>query len=98
MNRIWSSLLVIVLVGSLALNFVGPQKEMKHLWDVKTFFAVYGFVGYVVIVYAAKGLGKLLQRSEDYYDPHRAPAEAGEASLNPPAHGSAQTGSSHAAH
>lgn len=80
MNRLWSTLLGIVLVGSLVMNFVGPAKEVKNIWDLKTFFAFYGFVGCVVIIYVSKWIGKYwLQRPEDYYEPFRAPAEVGEA-------------------
>lgn len=32
------------------------------------FYAIYGFVGCVFLVIAAKGMRKLLMRSEDYYD------------------------------
>jgi hypothetical protein len=95
MNRIWSSLLAVVLVGSLAMNFIGPEKEMKHIWDVKTFFAVFGFFGYIVIVYAAKGLGKMIQRPESYYEPHLAPAEAGEAAASAKPSPADQGGSTH---
>jgi hypothetical protein len=95
MNRLWSSLLGLVLVGSLVMNFVGPQKEMKHIWDVKTFFAVFGFFGYIAIVYAAKGIGKMISRPEAYYEGHRAPDEAGEYTAPEGGH---HGGSSHAAH
>jgi hypothetical protein len=80
-NRFWSTLLAIALLGSLVMNFVGPQyDEIAHIWDIKTFFAVYGFVGCVVIIFVSKWLGKyFLQRSEEYYEPYRAPAEVGEA-------------------
>jgi hypothetical protein len=79
MSRFWTVVLAVVLVASVALSFVGPTKEVKHIWDVKTFFVVYGFVGCVVIIFVSKWLGRFwLQRGEDYYDPHRAPAEAGE--------------------
>ena len=32
------------------------------------FYALYGFVSYMVIVLSAKQLRKLLKRDEDYYD------------------------------
>lgn len=80
MSRFWSTVLAVTLVTSVVMSFVGPSKEAKFLWDVKTFFAVYGFVGCVAIIFVSKWLGRFwLQRSEDYYDPHQAPAEAGEA-------------------
>lgn len=79
MSRFWTVVLAVTLVASLALSFVGPTKEVKYIWDVKAFFVVYGFVGCVVIIFVSKWLGRFwLQRDEDYYDPHQAPAEAGE--------------------
>jgi hypothetical protein len=80
MSRFWSTVLAVTLVTSVVMSFVGPSKEAKFLWDVKAFFAVYGFVGCVAIIFVSKWLGRFwLQRSEDYYDPHQAPAEAGDA-------------------
>ena len=32
------------------------------------FYAVFGFVSFVFIVFAGKGLRKLIKRGEDYYD------------------------------
>ena len=32
------------------------------------FFGLFGFAGYTFIVFAAKGLRRLLKREEDYYD------------------------------
>jgi hypothetical protein len=78
-RRFLTVVLAVTLVASVALSFVGPTKEVKHIWDVKAFFVVYGFVGCVVIIFVSKWLGRFwLQRGEDYYDPHQAPAEAGE--------------------
>jgi hypothetical protein len=80
MSRFWSTVLAVTLVTSVVMSFVGPSKEAKFLWDVKAFFAVYGFVGCVAIIFVSKWLGRFwLQRGEDYYDPHQAPAEAGDA-------------------
>ena len=38
---------------------------IEHLWG---FYGIYGFVGCVFLVLAARGLRVLLMRSEDYYD------------------------------
>ena len=32
------------------------------------FYAVFGFIAFVFIVYAGKGLRRLIMRNEDYYD------------------------------
>jgi len=80
MSRFWFTVLAVTLVTSVVMSFVGPSKEAKFLWDVKAFFAVYGFVGCVAIIFVSKWLGRFwLQRSEDYYDPHQTPAEVGDA-------------------
>jgi uncharacterized membrane protein len=85
MSRTWSIVLGVVLVASVAMSFVGPSKEAEHIWDVKAFFAVYGFVGCVVIIYVSKAVGKYwLQRPDAYYEPYRAPAEVGEAGRDTP--------------
>jgi len=39
--------------------------EIEHLWG---FYGLYGFIGCVFLVLAAKELRKLVMRSEDYYD------------------------------
>jgi hypothetical protein len=76
-SRLWTAVLSVTLVVSVAMSFVGPAKEGVFVWDLKGFFAVYGFVGCVVIIFVSKWLGRYwLQREENYYDPHQAPAEA----------------------
>ena len=78
MSRGWTLLLALVLVGSLAAELLGPEKALRHLWDHKLFFALYGFVGCAVIVFVSKAIGKsALQRRESYYaDPDDALAAA----------------------
>jgi hypothetical protein len=53
-------------------EFTSPvDTASAHPWwaSVPAFFAVFGFVGCVVIILVAKGLGKfMLQRKEDYYN------------------------------
>jgi hypothetical protein len=77
MRRLGSVLLAATLVASVVMSFMGPPKEAEFLWDGKLFFAVYGFVGGVAIIFVSKWIGRYwLQRDEEYYDPHQAPAEA----------------------
>lgn len=74
MSRFWQVLLAITLAASVLMNFIGPSKEVEHVWDLKTFFAFYGFIGCVVLIYASKFLGKhWLHRRPDYYQPYHAP-------------------------
>lgn len=80
MNRFWSVVLAVAVVGSLAADLLKPSKEIGHVWDYTFFFAAFGFVGCAVIVYLSKWVGRYwLQRPEGYYEPFRAPAEVGEA-------------------
>jgi len=36
--------------------------------NMPAFFAVYGFVSYVTLIFVAKGLRLLIKRDEDYYE------------------------------
>ena len=38
---------------------------IEHVWG---FYAIYGFVGCVFLVLAAKAMRRILMRPEDYYD------------------------------
>lgn len=80
MSRPWQVLLGAALVLSVAAGFLLPHKEAKHLWEIPTFFAWYGFLGCVAIILISKALGKhLLQRPEDYYGgPEGSPDEGAE--------------------
>jgi peptidoglycan/LPS O-acetylase OafA/YrhL len=50
------------------LDFVVPRHS-EHPWEhVVAFYPLYGFVGIVILVLAAKGLRRLVMRAEDYYD------------------------------
>lgn len=59
-------------LGTLALQYFGPEHPYPHAWDkIPLFYAAFGFVGCLVIIVIAKALGKaLLQRPEYYYDRH----------------------------
>jgi hypothetical protein len=56
--------LVLVLVAE---NFVHMHGEfgVEHFFG---FYAVYGFISYVFLIFAAKLLRKIIMRKEDYYD------------------------------
>ncbi len=70
MTRLLWILLWVVLAASVVADFVGPSKEVHHLWEFKAFFALFGFLGCAVIVYVSGWLGKhWLQRPTDYYEP-----------------------------
>jgi hypothetical protein len=45
------------------------HRHTEHPWEhVVEFYPLYGFVGIVILVLAAKGLRRLVMRPEDYYD------------------------------
>lgn len=76
MKRMLWILLGLTLVGSVVADFLGPSKEVSHVWDYKAFFALYGFLGSVVIIYVSRWVGDYwLQRFEDYYEGERPPWE-----------------------
>jgi len=52
----------------LVIEFFTP-KHGHFLWEeAYGFYAVYGFIGCVSLIFIAKGLRWLVKRKEDYYD------------------------------
>ncbi len=51
-----------------AIDFV-VHRHVYHDWEnIPAFYAIYGFIGCVVLVLIAKEMRKVLMRGEDYYD------------------------------
>lgn len=45
------------------------HRHIYHDWEnIPAFYALYGFIGCVVLVVVAKEMRKYLMRKEDYYD------------------------------
>lgn len=45
------------------------HRHIYHDWEnIPAFYAIYGFVGCVVLVLIAKAMRKVLMKEEDYYD------------------------------
>lgn len=45
------------------------DKHAEFEWEgVPGFFAAYGFISYVLLIFVSKLLRKLIKRDEDYYD------------------------------
>ncbi|MDZ7690576.1 MAG: hypothetical protein U5K69_05480 [Balneolaceae bacterium] len=65
----WIALGILFLI-SLILEFVYLADYSSHWWNhIPAFYAIWGFVGCVAIIYISKWLGKLFILSdEDYYD------------------------------
>jgi hypothetical protein len=62
------SLLYVVCILLFILDFF-VHRHLMHRWEgLLGFYAVYGFVGCVVLVLIAKWMRTFLMREEDYYD------------------------------
>lgn len=45
------------------------HRHVYHTWEnVPAFYAIYGFVGCVILVLIAKLMRKVIMKEEDYYD------------------------------
>lgn len=56
--------LVLVLIAESFVEMHG-EFSVEHFYG---FYAVYGFISYVVLIFVAKALRKITMRKEDYYD------------------------------
>ncbi len=56
--------LAVVLVAEAFVDMHG-EFSVEHFYG---FYAVYGFISYVFLIFAAKLLRRLVMRKEDYYD------------------------------
>ncbi len=62
--RIFYAMLVVLLVIDVFI-----PKHGHFPWEnAPAFYAVYGFIGCVALIFIAKGLRRLVRRNEDYYD------------------------------
>lgn len=58
-----------VLCGLLVIIDFIVHRHIYHDWEnIPAFYAIYGFVGCVVLVVIAKKMRNFLMRGEDYYD------------------------------
>ena len=60
-------------------DFVVHRHTYHDAEKLPGFYAIYGFVGCVVLVLVAKQMRKVVMRKESYYDPLPEPGEAGHA-------------------
>ena len=56
--------LTLVLIAEVFVDMHG-EFAVDHFYG---FYAVYGFISYVLLIFVAKGLRKIIMRKEDYYD------------------------------
>jgi hypothetical protein len=71
MRKLLWALLAIATIASLAGGFAIPHDPAHDAWwdRIPAFFALFGFLGCVAIIFLAKSLGKLfLRKRADYYD------------------------------
>lgn len=67
-NVRWTIRLLIAICAVLfGLDFILHRHSVHPMDGVGGFYAIYGFVGCVVLVFIAKWLRKILMRPEDYY-------------------------------
>lgn len=60
---------LLVVIDLFATFDIGLHRHMMHPFEkIPAFYAIYGFVGCVVLVLVATQMRKLLMRKEDYYD------------------------------
>jgi hypothetical protein len=65
----WVALAVLTII-SLILEFTFLADYDSHWWNsIPAFYAIWGFLSCIVIIYVSKWLGKLfIFRKENYYD------------------------------
>ena len=71
MNGLRWALLGIAAVITLLGGFAVPRDPVDSAWwnNIPVFFALFGFIGCILIIFFAKLLGKLfLRKRTDYYD------------------------------
>ena len=57
-----------ICIALVVVDFI-VHRHVYHDWEnIPAFYAIYGFVGCVVLVLIAKEMRKVLMREEDYYD------------------------------
>lgn len=62
--RVFYAICILLVVADFIVH-----RHIYHDWEnIPAFYAVYGFVGCVLLVLIAKEMRKFLMRKEDYYD------------------------------
>ena len=60
--------LYVICAGLFIVDFFVHRHTMHSWEELPAFYAIYGFIGCVLLVLVAKVLRKLVMRKEDYYD------------------------------
>ncbi|MBU0756271.1 MAG: hypothetical protein KJ645_14110 [Planctomycetes bacterium] len=62
-------LVLLIVLDFLLVDHEGHGAHAGFAWEhYPAFFAVYGFVSYVVLIFVAKGLRLFVMRKENYYE------------------------------
>ncbi len=64
LRLIFFILLIVVLAAEFFVEMHG-EFAVEHFYG---FYAVYGFMAYVFLIFVAKGLRRIIMRKEEYYD------------------------------
>jgi len=67
-NKVWYSLIIICAISVICDFFYHKHVDFAVEDIIPGMYGWYGFLGCVFLVLAAKGLRKLLMRSETYYE------------------------------
>lgn len=58
----------VICIGLVIVDFL-VHRHIYHSWEnIPAFYAIYGFVGCVILVLIAKEMRKVIMRGENYYD------------------------------
>jgi hypothetical protein len=63
-QKVFFAALVLVLTAEAFVDMHG-EFDVVHFYG---FYAVFGFISYVILIFTARFLRKLMMRKEDYYD------------------------------
>ena len=67
-TRIILTAFFVICAGLVITDFI-YHRHMEHpLEEIPAFYTIYGLVGVGALIMAAKGLRRIVMRSEDYYD------------------------------
>ncbi len=68
-NSLYAFCALLIVIDLFATFDVVLHRHIVHPFEkIPAFYAIYGFVGCVVLVLIAKEMRKVLMRKEDYYD------------------------------
>ena len=67
-KRLWYLLLAVCAI-LVVLDFVIDRHPHFPIEEIPAFFALFGFIAFVGVVFGCALFGRFVRRAEDYYDP-----------------------------